>query len=831
MRTIRKYLQQNQWVKPGFWLALCFSLVLSSFSENQPEQTEIEPTNEPEIVFTLPKEIVSISNMDLGIASISGIINEENLNWEDQYMSQYAVLLVDAKPFLTMQADMSDLQVYEAVLLLDDGFEIDLPQKPAAENSMQIMMLAVEDKDCLISGNQLISCWDAELSSIAFEDASQSVVVDGQLLVWAADDGQSFPDSIGADGMFFTDDDELLTLEPGYTLIDLGTKPFTFEHQAGGEIALYSNYDPSTRDLSELTYTEAFDHIFNDMREGYAFNGVEGKEPDWDAVYELIYPQVQAAEKSGDVNDWISALNAFTQQFSDSHVSVSGEAVNDWVDEKYSHGYIFYFDLLSNGDIVYTNGPVADMEWERFDYYFWGYKLVEIYKTPVEDKINEILPVFGSYSSPEMYYRAQVRDMTHTLTEKIPKFGLKEFDGYVFEDRRKPADENVISAENEYEISYDPSQPISVFQSYPGIGIITIHTDGHNMQTALDIFDESLAEFENLNVDTIIIDLRDSEEYRFMNYAGYFSDTSMELGEMAWRQFGDLEGKMRTQALQSIPNKHQYSFDKIAVLTDERCKDACEADVYALSQLPQTTVYGETPTFGSFSIVGSTPYTLPDNIAFNYSSGNIHDENGNLLIEGTGVPFNIQIEETQSTFLLDYDWQILLLHNMLVFADEMNIVPDTIPQPLELSEEEADEIIDEFYQRDIEQLSIDEYALSYMPINYSYRVFLLDPGKEIISRKWCTTVPDLSLYKGEEMNFDFIVDGQHIDENYFKVRIMNKGPYKCWVKFAVLDNWEPGVHHMKIDTNIFGRLVYDGGNWYDQGDYSEEYTIVVKESE
>jgi hypothetical protein len=820
--------------KMVLWLLFCLGLLLSSCTSNVTEDEVPLPTEQPETMMVLPDEIVHISDLGLGAGKISGTVKEETLNWVDQPMNQYAAMLVDAIPFLTAQADLSDLKVYETSSLDNDGsYSFDLPQQPTADKGIQVMMLAVEDHDCLIPGNQLFYCWDAELSSIAFKDVSQSKVMDGQLLVWAADDRQRFPESIGADDLFFTEDDEMKSLEPGYTLIDLGAKPFSFDHQGELEMALYSNYDPSIRDLSELTYTEAFERIFNDMQVGYAFNGVEGKEPDWDAVYELIYPQVQIAEESGDVNDWISALNAFTQQFSDSHVSISGDVVDEWVEEKYSHGLVYYFTSMSNGDIIYTHGPMDDIERGRFTVGTEGDILVGINSIPVEEEMKNINPLFGSYSNPEMYYRAQVHDISHIYNEKQMKYQLDRLNGWAFNlERVSYGMKYSISAEDFHSVYYSPDLPITFERLSSGVGLITIHPDESTMQETMRLFHNALNQFSTMDIDTLILDLRESADDRFMNYAGYFSDTDILLGEMQWKQFGLAQGKQRMQSLVAQPQESQYNFEQIAILTGEYCKDACEADVYSLSLLPQSKVYASTSTFGSYSITLMNPFLLPNGINFNYSIGYTNDANGALMIEGAGVQKDVLLEESISTYLLAYDWRLRLTNDLLSFAEEMEVIPESIPQPVVPNDEVIAAIIAEIKQRDIEYLALDVYPEILRSLNYDYRVFVEDPGELIISEKWCTDDPDLYLYKAERMDIEFIVDGLKVDEEFFITRIIHRGNnFDCWVKLAVLKNWNPGNHLVKINSSFSGTFFDDGANSYRSGTYTEEYTVVVKGSE
>ena len=168
---------------------------------------------------------------------------------------------------------------------------------------------------------------------------------------------------------------------------------------------------------------------------------------------------------------------------------------------------------------------------------------------------------------------------------------------------------------------------------------------------------------------------------------------------------------------------------------------------------------------------------------------------------------------------------------MLAYEEEMNIIPQSNPVPMELSDDEIDNLIDEMEQRDLEYLSVDAYPLLFQLVNYSYRVFVEDPGKLFISEKWCTDDPDLYLNKGEYMTIEFIVDGATVDESYCHTTIIQKNEYKCWVKYVVMDQWVPGTHHVEISSEYLHQYFFDGSNSYNQGKYVEEYTVVVKESE
>ena len=51
----------------------------------------------------------------------------------------------------------------------------------------------------------------------------------GVMLVYAPDAAQGFPSGFGDDGLLFTEDDPIVGLPAGYTLVNLDDDPFTFD--------------------------------------------------------------------------------------------------------------------------------------------------------------------------------------------------------------------------------------------------------------------------------------------------------------------------------------------------------------------------------------------------------------------------------------------------------------------------------------------------------------------------------------------------------------------------------------------------------------------------
>lgn len=89
------------------------------------------------------------------------------------------------------------------------------------------------------------------------------------------------------------------------------------------QVTLYEPPDAAIKDFSDLSYTRAFDEMFKRVRVEYAFNGIPGKAPDWDALYAKLAPRVAEAERRQDRRAFFKVMLDFANAFRDGHVGVS----------------------------------------------------------------------------------------------------------------------------------------------------------------------------------------------------------------------------------------------------------------------------------------------------------------------------------------------------------------------------------------------------------------------------------------------------------------------------------------------------------------------------
>lgn len=125
--------------------------------------------------------------------------------------------------------------------------------------------------------------WSTAYASteVADDPDSKDEIVGGKFLVYAPDDQQGFPSGFGEDGLLFTEDNPIVALPQGYTIVDMDSDPFTFDRSRHPQIDLIEPESAAMDDFSQMSYSEAFDAMIEKMRKEYAFT--EYKEIDWDA--------------------------------------------------------------------------------------------------------------------------------------------------------------------------------------------------------------------------------------------------------------------------------------------------------------------------------------------------------------------------------------------------------------------------------------------------------------------------------------------------------------------------------------------------------------------
>lgn len=501
--------------------------------------------------------------------------------------------------------------------------------------------------------------WASGFSSTVHDPDSEGEVIGGKLVVWAPDDQQQFPTGFGPDGLLFTDDDPVGPLPAGYSVVDLDQEPFGLSREAEQTLDLYEPQDIAAIDLSDLPYDEALRRTVEEARKTYAFIGIPGKEPDWDALLEELAPRAARAEAEGDPVEFYRVMQDFTYAFRDGHVNLGGnpEVASLLFAEATAGGYGFAVRELDDGRflVVYVlpGGPAAQAGMQV------GAELTAFDGRPTAAAVAEVRAEGGPFSSEAAERYQQAR---YLLRAPVGATAEVDFVNPGGEPQRATlravAERQSFAATSLFRHARSALLPVEFEIRDSGVGYVYIDSYFDDLALTLRLFERALATFEAARVPGVIVDMRWNGGGVGLGLAGYLTDEEILQGQgeeldAATGQFVAIGPRDRVR-----PKERQFRFGKVAVLVGPACASACEDEAYAFSRLPNAEVVGQYSSAGVFASVVPGQYRLPDGLTLQLSIRRYTNEDGSLFLEGTGVVPTVRVPVDERTALAPGDVEL-----------------------------------------------------------------------------------------------------------------------------------------------------------------------------
>ncbi len=598
---------------------------------------------------------------------ITGTFKYSNEFVLETYYVEHAVMLTDMTSFILRDLDW-ELPIASQVLGYVDvdednnsaTYRLSLPSIPEGEmqdvdqdgqedRGVQVFAVAYSPNitgGVFSEGDDRSWGWPSYLASVQTDSENQDEVIGGKLIIWAPDDKQQFPSGFGDDGLLFTEDDPVMDVPAGYSVIDLDEKPFEINRDQVADVELYEPKDVAIKDYTDLSYTEAFQKLYDTISVEYAFNGIEGKEPDWQALYDTVMPMVEQAERDDDPNAFFLALHEFTLGFHDGHVYFDGNDYYwNYLYENVFPGFGFSVKKTDAGEaiVVYVT---ADSAAEAAGLQV-GAQILTVNGMDVSDWIAESEPFFPT-SSDHLYRYDQVTSA----------FRAPEGEQMTVEYRNPDGKTNQITLTS----FYDPYSFINVDSSWASyfasvmpveykllsdeIGYIKISSNSDDIGLIIRLFGHALQTFTDYGATNLIIDMRVNGGGTNLGLAGFLYDQNIPIGQLEY--YSEQTGQFEPEGLMDevYPNEEQYSFDQIILLVDQYCASACELEAYGFSQVPGVVVIGENPTAGMEAEVARGEFVLPGDITLTIPTGRFIKADGSVLLEGEGVVPQVTVPTT-----------------------------------------------------------------------------------------------------------------------------------------------------------------------------------------
>jgi C-terminal processing protease CtpA/Prc len=802
-----------------------------------------------------PTAIASSATATTQPAEIKGDFTYTNTIIETYYVEQ-AVMLTDMHGFVVrdlewvLPIDSQDLGFLQLDTTKKVGtYQLSLPARPQGtlndvdnngktDKGVQIFAVAYSPNltgGPFSEGDDKSYGWPGYLASVITDSENKEEVIGGKLIVWAPDDQQQFPTGYGTDGKLFTADDPEAPIPAGYSIVDLDATPFTITHDEVSTVKLYEPKDVAIKDFTKDTYVDAFNKMFDFVKTEYAFNGIEGKQPDWDKVYARVLPEVQAAQDAKDSKAFYLALRDFTYAFNDGHVGLSGGDVENQIfSDAISNGYGFAIRQLDDGRVMVvfvTSGAPAEKAGIKV-----GAVVTKFNDQPIADAIKAVQPLTlpASMDSSIQYQQARYllrapagSSATVTFTnpgetneQSVKLDAVAETDSYRFTSIMKGFDYNALPVE--YQI---------LNSQYGTIGYVKINSNYDDLNLIIRLFERALKTFTANNYDGskvagLVIDMRQNSGGANLGLAGFLTDKEIPMGLLEY--YSSKTGKFEPEGVREkvLPNVNQYRFDKMAVLVDQACASACELEAYGFSQVPGMEVIGTSPSSGTEAEVARGQIYLPDNFFLQVPTGRFKLPDGSIFLEGKGVQLTYRIPVDESLVLSTSSDPVLEKAIAALMAPKgAGIVPAGNPVIGSVTASEA--AMNGGSAKYLEQLAVESYDNPIISGKTYPFTISLSASKEVIwGWGWCASDKATTDENYQHINIQFTLNGKGVSPDQVAMLEQEGGGMFCRSYGMSLDNWPAGEHHLQTVVT-FDAKINDGTADYDAGSMTYDYTVYV----
>ncbi len=464
-------------------------------------------------------------------------------------------------------------------------------------------------------------------------------IIGGKFIIYAADEKQGFPSGFGADGLLFTEDDPIVIVPQGYSVIDMDEEPFVFDRAARQIIDLYEPEGAAINDFSDLGYAEAFHAMLELFRVEYAYTEVY--DLDWDDLFETYSPRFAEAEEAEDSAAYALAMRDFIWEIPDGHVSMPLDAISDLFREETDGGLGIALSELEDGRIVVSymldGGPAANAGMEL------GAEILAWDGGTVEEALER-----------EFVWAHQALSTEHTLRLQqlryITRFPLGSEVEVTFRNPESEEEQTATMGVISERASFSHSSffagiegwelPVE-FEILPsGYGYVAIYSFSDKERLTVQLWERMIETFLEADVPGIIIDMRKNgggSGYLADQLGAYFFQEEHILGYSSVynESIDDFYLDPRSEDRFILPPEDLRYDGEVAVIIAPGCFSACEFFTYNLTIDDRAAVVGNYGTGGLGGAVDD--FLMPEDMTIRFTVTRAVNADKEIHIEAQGV--------------------------------------------------------------------------------------------------------------------------------------------------------------------------------------------------
>ncbi|MCY3799752.1 MAG: S41 family peptidase [Chloroflexi bacterium] len=503
----------------------------------------------------------------------------------------------------------------------------------------------------------------------SFDPATRYEIIGGKIIIYAPEAGQGFPAGFGDDGLLFTADDPIVTVPPGYSLVNMDERPFVFDRAARPTVGLIEPAAAAINDFSDLSYSDAFSAMIDLFRREYAYT--ELYQLDWDALEETYAPRFAEADAASDAAevedaeddegsaDYALALRDFIWEIPDGHVGMPLSAVSELFREETDGGLGLSLTELDDGRIVVSylldGGPASQaglelgaeiLAWdggtvqEAMDREFvWAHQALATEHTKRLQQLRYITrfpigtDVDVSFRNPES---EDEQSVTLSVISERASFSNSSFFAGI-EGDELPVETRILSS---------------------GYGYVALYSFSDDERLMVKLWERMIKDFKEQEVPGIIIDMRynsGGSGYLADQLAAYFFQEKHTLGysETYNDDTGEFYLDPDSEDRFCLPDEDLRYDGEVAVIIAPGCFSACEFFSYNMTIDNRASIVGYYPTGGLGGAVDD--FLMPDDIEIRFTVTRQLDPDKNIHIEAQGVEPTLLVPVTYESLFDDGD--------------------------------------------------------------------------------------------------------------------------------------------------------------------------------
>ena len=464
-------------------------------------------------------------------------------------------------------------------------------------------------------------------------------IIGGKFIIYAPEAGQGFPAGFGEDGLLFTEDDPIVTVPQGYSVVNMDESPFVFDRSARPVIDLIEPDNAAINDFSDLSYSDAFEAMVGLFRTEYAYT--ELYDLNWDALEETYSPRFAEAEEAEDSAAYGLAMRDFLWEIPDGHVSMPLDLVIDLFREETNGGLGISLTELDDGRIVVSylleGSPAANAGLQV------GSEILAWDGGSIEEALErEFVWAHQSLSTAHTLRLQQLRYITRFPlgTEVEVSFRNPDSEEAQTVTMTVIAERGSFNQSSFFAGTTGHEYPVE-FEILPsGYGYVAIYSFNDFERLTVNLWERAIRTFIEEDVAGVIIDMRNNSGgsgFLADQLGAYFYQEEHILGYSA--RYNETRDEFyldpRSEDRYILPPEELRYDGELAVIIAPGCFSACEFFSYNLTIDDRAAIVGHYPTGGLGGAVDD--FLMPEDLTIRFTVSRSVDADQEIHIEAQGV--------------------------------------------------------------------------------------------------------------------------------------------------------------------------------------------------